>query len=191
MPSNELDTDVERLLKTLGPLPEAAYKPRLMVIIGLPGTGKSHLAAQLSERLPYLVLESDVLRKALFSKPGYLLAENARLFRTLHQLVTVLLEKGVSLILDATNLSERNREYLYQIADTLKSKLILVRVEAPPDLVKERLTSRFNEPESSSDADWSVYQKMKPTVQKISRRHFVVDTSQDIGPALERIVLEA
>ena len=191
MPNNELDSDVERLLKILGPLPEAAYKPRLMVISGLPGTGKSHLAARLAERLPYLVLESDVLRKTLFPEPGYLPAENTRLFRTLHQLITVLLEKGVSLILDATNLSERNREYLYHIADTIESKLILVKVEAPPDLVKERLINRLNEPESSSDADWSVYQKMKPTVQKISRKHFVVDTSQDIGPALERIVLEA
>ena len=162
-----------------------------MVISGLPGTGKSHLAARLAERLPYLVLESDVLRKTLFPEPGYLPAENTRLFRTLHQLITVLLEKGVSLILDATNLSERNREYLYHIADTLESKLILVKVEAPPDLVKERLINRLNEPESSSDANWSVYQKMKPTVQKISRKHFVVDTSQDIGPALERIVLEA
>ena len=51
MPNNELDNDVEKLLKILGPLPEAAYKPRLMVISGLPGTGKSHLAARLAERM--------------------------------------------------------------------------------------------------------------------------------------------
>lgn len=191
MLSHELATDVERLLKTLGPLPEATPKPRLIVVSGLPGTGKTHLAARLSERLPYLVLESDRLRKALFPRPTYLPAENTRLFRTLHQLITVLLAKGVSLILDATNLSERNREYLYQITDQTESKLILVRVEAPPDLVRKRLTSRLKEPEVNSDADWSVYQKMRPTVQKINRQHFVVDTSRDIGPALEKIVREA
>jgi hypothetical protein len=37
------------------------------------------------------------------------------------------------------------------------------------ELVKHYLASRLKEPDKSSDADWSVYKKMKPTVQKIIR----------------------
>ncbi|MFH0941850.1 MAG: AAA family ATPase [Chloroflexota bacterium] len=85
---------------------------------------------------------------------------------------------------DATNLSEHNREYRYHIADRLNSRLVLVRVAAPPELVKERLASRPKEPAVSSDADWAVYQKMQPTAPTIGRRHLGVDTSRDIGPAL-------
>ena len=44
--------------------------------------------------------------------------------------------------------------------------------------------------EDHSEADWGVYQKMKGTVQKISRNHYVVDTSMDITPVLNKIVRE-
>jgi predicted kinase len=101
-----------------------------------------------------------------------------------------LLKKGVSLILDATNLSERNREYLYNIADRLGVKLILVRVEAPPEVVRQRLGNRRENPENKSDADWLTYQRMRASVEKIRRKHYAVDTSRDITPVLDKIVKE-
>lgn len=130
MPS-ELDSDVARLLETQGTLHQPVAQPRLVVISGLPGTGKSHLAGQLVERLHFLVLESDRLRKALFIKPGYQPEESARLFQTVRRLIEALLKKGISLILDAANLSEHNREYLYSIADRTGARLVMVQVEAP------------------------------------------------------------
>ncbi len=98
---------------------------------------------------------------------------------------------GVPLILDATNLSERYREHLYSIAERVDAKLILVRVEAPPQVVHERLKNRLEGSEAKSDADWAVYQRMEPSVQKIRRNHYAVDTSRDITPVLNKIVREA
>jgi len=66
----------------------------------------------------------------------------------------------------------------------------LVRVEAPPELVYRRLESRANDSEDNSDADWAVYRQMQPTVDKIRRNHYVVDTSQDINSVLDKIVSE-
>jgi predicted kinase len=100
------------------------------------------------------------------------------------------LSRGIPVILDATNLSERNREFLYSIAEKQKAKLILVRVEAPPDVVKERLRSRRYDPQTKSDADWEVYQRMKSSVDRIRRQHLAVDTSRDITPVIEKIVKE-
>jgi dephospho-CoA kinase len=65
-----------------------------------------------------------------------------------------------------------------------------VRVEAPPEIVHERLKNRPEGLEAKSDADWAVYQRMKPSVQKIQRNHYVVDTSKDITPCLNKIVRE-
>jgi predicted kinase len=90
--------------------------------------------------------------------------------------------------LDATNLSEGHREHLYAIADRLGVKLVLVRVEAPPKVVYDRLKARQEDSESKSDADWMVYRRMKPSVQKICRNHYAVDTSRDITPVLDKIV---
>jgi len=190
---SQLVSDLQRLTDGLGELPEPVVKPAFVAVSGLPGTGKSYFCAKLAERLSFVILESDALRKTLFSPPSYSPEESARLFRILHRLIERLLKKGIPLILDATNLSERDRERLYNIADRIDARLILVRVEAPPELVYQRLKARSNGGNSgnSSDADWEVYRKMKPTVQKISRRHYAVDSSRDITPVLDKVVREA
>lgn len=190
MGHTQLTADVERLTESLGRLPDLVAKPVFAVVSGLPGAGKSYFCGKLAERLPFVVLESDALRKVLFSSPGYSAEESQRLFRAVHLLIERLLKKGVSLILDATNLSERNREYLYNIADRLGVKLILVRVEAPPQVVRQRLENRLGNSESKSDADWLTYQRMKSSVEKIRRNHYAVDTSRDITPVLDKIVRE-
>jgi predicted kinase len=189
---SQLISDVQQLTAGLGELPESVVKPAFIAVSGLPGTGKSYFCTKLVERLPLVILESDALRKELFSSPSYSPPESGRLFRALHLLIERLLGQGISLILDATNLSERYRERLYSIADRLEVKLILVRVEAPPEVVYQRLKARREEdrPGNSSDADWAVYQKMKSSVQKISRNHYAVDTSKDIIPVLEKIIRE-
>ena len=188
MENTHLISDVQRLIESLGQLPEAVVKPVFIVVSGLPGTGKSYFCSQLAERLPVIILESDTLRKALFSSPSYSSQESSHLFRACHLLIERLLKKGVSLIFDATNLSERNREHLYSIADRLDVKLVLVRVEAPPQVVYQRLKARGEDSEGKSDADWMVYHRMKPSVEKIRRNHYAVDTSRDITPVLDKIV---
>jgi predicted kinase len=180
-------SDVRLLIESLGEKPEPVVKPAFIVVSGLPGTGKSYFCNKLAERLPLVILESDVLRKVLFSPPSYSLAESSRLFRATHRLIERLLERGISLVLDATNLSERYRERLYSIADHLDARLILVRVEAPPEVVQKRLEGRRGKGVSTSDADWEIYQRMKPSVQKILRNHYAVDTSRDITAVLDKI----
>ena len=146
----------------------------------------------MAERLGFVVLASDVLRKTLFPSPGYSSEESSRLFRACHHLIEGLLKGGIPLILDATNLSERHREYIYSITDHVDSKLILVWVEAPTEVVQQRLKVRAEKANADehSDADWTVYQRMKSSVEKIRRKHYVVDTSKDVTPVLDKIVRE-
>ncbi len=181
-----------KLIDALGPLPEPLVQPPFIVVSGLPGTGKSYFSRRLAEKLPCIILESDWVRQQLYSNPTYSPEESARLFQIIHSLIEELLGKGIPVILDATNLSERNRETLYHIADKLKAKLILVRVEAPPDVVKQRLEARSSgyNPGDNSRADWDVYQRMKSSVEKLVRRHFAVDTSRDITPVIDKILRE-
>ncbi|MFH0913934.1 MAG: ATP-binding protein [Chloroflexota bacterium] len=191
MTESQLSSDVKKLAESLGPLPEPVVHPPLIVIAGLPGTGKSYFSRRLAERLSLVTLESDILRRVLFSQPTYTAPESARLFQTTHRLIEELLKKGIPVLLDATNLSEHFREYLYRIADRTGARLILVRMKAPPEVVKERLEARVTGKRDTSDADWSVYQRMKGEVEEIRRRHYVVNTSKDITPVLDKIIREA
>jgi predicted kinase len=187
-PGGRLAADVKRLAKGLGPLPGCTPTPALIVLVGLPGTGKSFFSARLAQRMEAAILESDALRKALFSSPSYSWEESAYLFSVIHKLIEQLLRQGMSVILDATNLAESAREHLYEIAERCKARLILVRTTAPPGLVHARLDGRGATHASRSDADWSVYQKMAHGVERIRRPHFTVDTSRDIEPVINRVV---
>ncbi len=193
MGPTRVEQDVQTLKDGLGELPEPEARPVLIVVSGLPGTGKSHFSRRLAEDLPSVVLESDALRKRLIRSPRYNASESNRLFDACHVLIEELLSRGLSVILDATNLIETHRERLYKIADRAGARLTLVWVKAPPELVEERLAVRAGDSSrpDSSDADLGVYNAMRGRVERIGRNHIVVDTSQDIEPGVRKVLREA
>ncbi len=184
--------DVERLLSAIGPRPSPRARPALVLVSGLPGTGKSRLCRQLKARTGAAVLESDAARKLLFPEPDYSYSESRRLFRAIHAAIERVLAAGLPTILDATNLTEWQREPLYAVAARRGARVIIVKVEAPPTLVHRRLARRVRRPDDagSSDAGVEVYERMRGQEEKIRRPHFVVDTSQDTAPALKAIAQE-
>jgi len=187
--------DVQLLRETLESnyeIPEPTVVPVLIAVSGLPGSGKSHFCRQLSASLQFPVVESDMMRKTLFPKPTHSSTESQRLFRACHYLIKDLLQRGISVIFDATNLIEYHREQLYHVSDIAGAKLIFVRVEAPPELVRQRLEQRLRgtDKADNSEADWSVYREMSKKVQPIRHNYYTVDTARDIQPAIDRIVRE-
>jgi predicted kinase len=174
------------------PAQRSRRKPVIIMLIGLPGTGKSYLASKLAERLPFMIVESDAVRKELFPTPSYSPGESAAVFKVIHYIIGDLVHNKTSVIFDATNLEEKHRKTIYHIGENNEAKVILVNLEAPPDIVKNRLESRERKQETGdfSDATWAVYQKMKKTVNKISRPHFNVNTAEDITPIIEDIIRE-
>ena len=163
-----------------------------MLVSGLPGTGKSRVCRELREQTGAVVLESDAARKLLFPEPDYSFPESQRLFRAIHAAIERLLAAGLPTILDATNLAEWQREPLYAIAGRRGARVIVVKVEAPPPLVRRRLARRARRSDAAdrSDAGVEVYDRMRDQEEEIRRRHFVVDTSQDTAAALQAIAKE-
>ena len=89
----QLTSDVQLPTADLGQLPEPKVNPIVIAVSGLPGTGKSYFCQKLAERLPFTILESDVLRKIIFSTTGCGFAESSRLFGAIYQLIDKLLQK--------------------------------------------------------------------------------------------------
>ena len=170
--------------------PVSAGPPALVALCGLPGTGKSYFAAALAHRIPSLILGSDRLRKILVPQPGYTRDEHSRVFIAAHCLIEQLLTEGYRVIFDATNLTERARQPLYDIADRTGAQLLLVKFDAPVYLIRQRLEQRAAglSADSYSDADWRVYCLLRPGAEPVERPHFKVDSAQDITPTLEEIV---
>jgi hypothetical protein len=164
--------------------------PYLIVLSGLPGTGKSHFAGELARQVPVLVVGSDRMRKALVARPRYTRGEHARVFAACHQLIDELLREGYRVVFDATNLSSGFRAPVYEIAENRQSPLTIIRFTAPLDLIRRRLDDRAAglSVDSHSDADWRIHCRLRPGEEPISRPHLQVDSSRDITPVVAEVV---
>ncbi|MFQ5879122.1 MAG: AAA family ATPase [Dehalococcoidia bacterium] len=186
----DLWPDVARVEASLAPPPPAGESPALVVVSGVPGSGKSYFCRRLMHRRPLVRLESDALRQLLFPSPTYSAAESHHLFAVIHVVLERLLRRGHSVVLDATNLRETHRRHLYAIAQATEARLVLVRTRAPAALVRQRLLARSlaADPNDHSQADIQVYQRLRRQVQAIHRPHLVVDTAQDVEPFINEVL---
>ncbi|MYD36443.1 MAG: ATP-binding protein [Dehalococcoidia bacterium] len=197
LPTSRRDQDAEALYRGLGDLPTPPGHPSLVLLSGLPGSGKSHFCRELVQLAPSLVvLESDALREILFSHPTHGGSENARLFPAVHRLLERLLRIGHQVAVDATNLRRRNRKMLYDIAIRVGAPLVIIETTAPEDMIRQRLSQREadiaadRQTDDVSTAGNDVYDRMIQTAQPIRHDHITVDTSQDITPALRQIAAQ-
>jgi fatty acid kinase fatty acid binding subunit len=188
--SRRLERDVALIKGTLPAQPDPVERPPFLVLSGLPGSGKSHLAREIVRRHRFAVIESDALRRALVKRPSYSQQESARLFAACHALLEDLLSRRIPCLFDATNLKEAHRRPLYDIADRTGARLLIVEVRAGDDVINERLERRMRaeNPEDRSEATIDVYESMRREAEPIKRQHLVVDASAEIGPAVDEIL---
>jgi len=173
--------------------------PSLVILCGLPGTGKSHFARELAGRAPFVWLNSDRTRKFLVDRPSYSRREHRRgfsamhvltrgylRFSAMHVLTRGYLRDGYSVVFDATNLNENVRRPLYESADGAGVEPLIIRFTAPSGLVRRRLADRaagVNEA-SQSDATWDVYSRMAVADQPVPRPHLLVAGPEDTEAVL-------
>ena len=164
--------------------------PSLVVLCGLPGTGKSYFAQKLTARAPFIWVNSDRTRKSLISAPRYTRGEHRRVFAVMHAITRELLAAGRSVVFDATNLNEAVRLPLYEVAAEAGVEPILVRFTAEPQLVRRRLLDRSHGvgDAAESDADWRIYSRMVVADQPVPRPHLLVSRPEQAAPVLEQVL---
>lgn len=115
-------------------------RPVLILLSGLPGSGKTTLAAQLSQRTSAVHVESDAIRHELNSSPDYTRAENHKVFESVERLAKEALIEGRSVIVDATNLDMRSRRRFIELSERLEVRVIGARVTAPLAVLRRRVS---------------------------------------------------
>jgi len=148
----------------------------IIIVCGLPGVGKTSLANELAPLIRAVVLSTDKIRKELISKPTYRIQERKLIYDIMLLLARYLHDAGINCILDATFNTENSRRELKKRLNLISSPQInIVECTCPEHITISRLRSRKND---YSDADISIYKRMRSIYQPIKEKHIVVDTSQ-------------
>ena len=111
--------------------------PEFVMLIGLPGCGKSTLAKTL-EAKGYHINSSDDIREEF----GFSDIECAKTFEILHKRVINDLKEGINSVYDATNLSRKNRINFLTMLKNISCQKIAAFCLVPVEVCKERNSKR-------------------------------------------------
>jgi aminoglycoside phosphotransferase family enzyme/predicted kinase len=145
---------------------------RLVLVGGLPGTGKSTLARHLGTELGWTVLRSDETRKERaglaatersgdgFGEGLYTTSASDEVYDDLLARARTALRAGETVVLDASWASARHRQLARQVARECVADLDELRCEAPVDVSEERLVDRLARGDDASDATPDVARRL-------------------------------
>jgi aminoglycoside phosphotransferase family enzyme/predicted kinase len=171
-------------------------RPRLFITRGLSGSGKSHLAERLAERLPAIRLRSDVERKRLAGLPpaartgatpgtGIYTAETTEnIYRHLAAIAGRILAAGQSVIVDATFLKRLQREDLRKVSAGCGADFLVLDCQAPLEAIRERLENRARCGRDPSEADWAVVENQLASQEPLDDAEAAYTLAVDTGSEL-------
>jgi predicted kinase len=176
----------------------------VILVGGLPGTGKSTLAAGVADRFGWGVLRSDEVRKDLagiahtervdagYRQGLYRPEAVAETYRELLARARRLLALGEPVVLDASWTDEQHRTAAAAIAHETSSEFVELECRAPIEVAAERLRERAHAATDASDATPAVAAAMAATTDPWPSAH-VIETTTPPDVTLteaERVVRE-
>lgn len=103
---------------------------KLFLMIGLPASGKSTLAEQISKSEDAEIVSSDNIRKELYGDEN-IQGDNNKVFRILQERIINGLKNNKNMIYDATNISYKTRIAFLQRLNKLEVEKIAIMVATP------------------------------------------------------------
>ena len=86
----------------------------VVIVFGLPGSGKSYFASRLAKRIDADYINSDRLRKEMFKMRTYSQQEKESVYQTMLQKMKQDVAQNKNVVLDATFHTQRNKATFYQ-----------------------------------------------------------------------------
>jgi predicted kinase len=171
----------------------------LILVTGLPGTGKSVLAKGIVRFLPSkpIYLSTDSIRRDLFNfsdhkyvefgKDYYSHQNRQLVYNALNMIVDILISQNIPVVVDGTFYSQETRKPLLEISKKYNCKLIVIKTICSEEVVKQRIKDRKSEEKDISDARFNIYLEIKKRFEPIIVQHLIVNTEKDMLNNLQEV----
>lgn len=180
----------------------AAGRVRLVLVGGAPGTGKSTVAQALGDRLGWVVLSSDLVRKERAGLPPaqsaaaavdgglYEAAGVAATYGALLDRARTLLGLGEHVVLDASWTDAGQRGLARTVADETAAEVVELRLDVPLDVARARIAARTVAGGGASDATLEVADALRRRAAPWPEAHALDATGPiaDVVDAAGRLV---
>jgi len=149
----------------------AQQAPKLIVMQGISGSGKSFLANELAKLTGAIWINSDRERKRWFGiaatarvsgeqrKKMYSSKANEATYQSLYEACSASLQAGRDTIVDATFLAKASRQRFRDLTTRFQADYATVSLTPNPDLAKTRITERIAHQQDASDATITVMRR--------------------------------
>ena len=154
----------------------------IVIVFGLPGSGKSYFASRLATRLKAQYLNSDRERKRMFAKRIYSPDEKLIVYEEMLSKMKQAKMEKISLVLDATFHKDHIRK---KFIDEAGNSTTIIEVHAKETLIHERL----NKKREDSEADFNVYKIIQSQWEPMKEEHLKLEsTDYNIDDMLDQAI---
>ena len=152
----------------------------VILVLGLPGSGKSYFASRLAEMIQADYVNSDQLRKELFLERTYSDLEKAKVYNAMLAKMKEAVSKKKNVVVDATFHKKKTRELFTKRTE---DRIYFMEVWAATKITKKRL--KQNRP--YSEANFEVHQMIRNQWEPLVEPHLVLEsTNENIDQMLQR-----
>lgn len=154
----------------------------IIIVFGLPGSGKTYFAKRLAKRINGRHISSDVIRKELFSNPTYSTSEKLKVYKVMFDIMYNYVKRKEPLVLDGTFYKASLRDNFIKEISQLGNEIKFIEVQAEESIIKERLKSQRED----SDANFEIYKKLRFEFEPYNKDHLILhSTNENIEEMIE------
>lgn len=152
-------------------------KPKLTIVIGLPGVGKSTVARLLAKKTGAVILNTDVTRRELFpNERTYSPEETQAVIEETERRVKGFLKQEKSVMLVALFTKKEPRDHYKKLAESMGVDFKIILVTADEEVIKKRMDAREQKGDPS-EANFAYYLDRKPHFVPVQGEYIVIDNS--------------
>jgi predicted kinase len=147
----------------------------IVLVFGLPGTGKTYFSAHLANDIGAIHLSTDIIRTKMNKTEEY--DENTKqyIYDKLKLEMIINLKNGNDVIVEGTFYDNEKRIQFIKAAAALQSPIKFIEIKAEETLIRDRL----NQDRAQSEANFKVYQKIKRIFEPFEKQHLELWSYQD------------